>query len=194
MKITYFGHSCFTLQSGGYTVALDPYDEKVPGYQPLSISADRVCCSHEHFDHCYVSAVAIKDSGVKDPFSETSYLIPHDDEGGAKRGMNKIRVFCAEGRKVIHFGDTGCMPSDDYLEAFKGADAIMIPVGGFFTIDPAQAKAIADAIKPRLLIPMHYRDGSQGLSQIAEIGEFLSLCKDAVYEVRKLNYGESIEI
>jgi len=194
MKLEYFGHSCFTLSSGGFTLAIDPYDDKVEGYPPLKISADKVFCSHDHFDHCYVQAVDTSNASSEDPFSVESFDIPHDDAGGAKRGMNKIRAFSAEGKKVIHFGDTGCMPSEELLEALKGADAILIPVGGFFTIDADQAKAIADVIEPKMVIPMHYRQGKVGIQQIAEPYDFISKCKNAPYTVKLMAYGEIIEI
>ena len=194
MKITYYGHSCFTVSSSGYTLALDPYNDMVQGYPPLALEANKVYCSHGHMDHAFVDAVTIKDAGAADPFDVKSFEIPHDDAGGSKRGMNQIRIFYAEGKKVIHFGDTGCIPDAAILEELKGADIAMIPVGGVFTVDPAQAKQIADAIAPRILIPMHYKKGSRGLQIIADLDAFLDLCKDVPYEVRPLEYKESIEI
>ena len=194
MKITYYGHSCFTLESGGFVLALDPYNDMVQGYPPLAVEANKVWCSHGHLDHAYVDAVTIKVTDTADPFVVQSYEIPHDDAGGAKRGMNQIRVFTSEGKKVIHFGDTGCMPSEELLEKLKGADAAMVPVGGFFTIDAAQARAITDAIEPKIVIPMHFKRGSEGLQKIAELSVFLDLCRDVSYEVMPLEYGEIIEI
>ena len=52
MKITWNGHSCFTLSTSDGTVVMDPYeDQSVPGYQALKLTADLVLCSHEHSDH-----------------------------------------------------------------------------------------------------------------------------------------------
>ena len=194
MKITYHGHSCFTLESGGFVLALDPYNDMVQGYPPLAIEANKVWCSHGHLDHAYVDAVTVKNADIADPFDVQSYEIPHDDAGGAKRGMNQIRVFTAEGKKVIHFGDTGCMPSEELLDKLKGADVAMVPVGGFFTVDAAQARAITDAIEPKIVIPMHFKRGSEGLQKIAELSVFLDLCRDVDYEVIPLEYKEVIEI
>ena len=115
MKITYYGHSCFTIASGGFSVAVDPYDKSVEGYPLLALKANKVYCSHGHFDHNYVQAVEIVPA-KEDPFKVTEIEIPHDKEGGAKRGMNTIRIFEAEGKKIIHFGDTGCMPAEDVIE------------------------------------------------------------------------------
>lgn len=43
MKITWLGHSCFTVESQGYRIVLDPYkDGSVPGLAPVRVEADQV--------------------------------------------------------------------------------------------------------------------------------------------------------
>ena len=52
MKLTWLGHSCFKMESNGYTIILDPYEDGyVPGLAPVRETADAVFCSHEHSDH-----------------------------------------------------------------------------------------------------------------------------------------------
>ena len=194
MKISYFGHSCFTIASEGFTIALDPYDGSVPGYPPLALKADMVCCSHGHFDHNYTQAVELSGTERSCPFAISQIEIPHDKEGGAKRGMNLIRIFQAEGKKIIHFGDTGCMPGPDVIEALKGADVAMVPVGGFFTIDAKEAKELMEAIKPVVVIPMHYKKGTQGLPMIGTLDDFLEACKGSDLNIRPMEYGEETEV
>lgn len=193
MKITYYGHSCFTIASGGFSVAVDPYDKSVEGYPLLALKANKVYCSHGHFDHNYVQAVEIVQA-KEDPFKVTEIEIPHDKEGGAKRGMNTIRIFEAEGKKIIHFGDTGCMPAEDVIETLKGADAALVPVGGVFTIDGAEAKELMEKIKPASVIPMHYKNGPQGLQIIASLDDFLKTCEGSGLNIVPMEYGQTIEI
>ena len=188
MVITYHGHACFTLESGSFTIAIDPYDEHVPGFRPLRLKANEVYCSHGHGDHCYVQAVQIDTEGgchldsnlilnALDNLDLTGVDIPgfHDDAQGAKRGRNTMRIFEAEGLKVAHLGDIGCFPPEEDLEKLKGLDVCMIPVGGFYTIDAAQAKELAELLQPRIVIPMHFRQGDLGLGAIAELDAFTSL-------------------
>ena len=33
----------------------------------------------------------------------------------------------------------------------------MVPVGGYYTIGPEEAKALIDDLQPKVVIPMHYR-------------------------------------
>ena len=56
----------------------------------------------------------------------------------------------------------------------------MIPVGGYYTIDARQAKALVDELKPRVVIPMHYRSEHFGYDVIAPLEDFLTLCGDVV--------------
>jgi L-ascorbate metabolism protein UlaG (beta-lactamase superfamily) len=188
MKITYYGHSCFTLESDGYVIALDPYDSGVPGYGDLKLSANKVYCSHGHMDHAYTDAVEIVPAKRPSPFEVTELELPHDDANGAKRGFTFIRLFKAEGKTVVHYGDLGCPLTERAEELFKNADAALVPVGGFFTIDAAQAKAMADAIGARVVIPMHYRGEGFGYDVIGPVEAFTKLC-DTVKE-----YGDTIEV
>lgn len=189
MKITYKGHSCFTVEQDGFVIGFDPYDPGTPGYEPLHIEVNELYCSHGHGDHSYTAAASIKAAGAVSPFEITELTVPHDDEGGAKRGMNTVRIVKAAGKKIAHFGDTGCMPSEEQLEALSGCDLVMIPVGGFFTIDADTANRIVDIIQPGLAVPMHYRKGNCGYEMIADIDDI-----KLGQRFRVMEYGESLEI
>ena len=64
MNITWLGHSCFLVESGGWRVVLDPY--YVETYPALHVEADEVLCSHGHRDHNFLEAVTL--SGRSRPF------------------------------------------------------------------------------------------------------------------------------
>lgn len=174
MKITWHGHSCFTVETGGYTVVFDPYaDGSVPGYPPLRLQADAVYCSHEHADHSGRQIVTL--SGRTCPVSIETLATFHDDRRGLLRGKNTVHILSEEGLRVAHLGDLGHMPTGKTLEALRGLDAVMIPVGGFYTIDAHTAGALIDAIGPRVVIPMHYRWGAHGYDVISELSAFTGL-------------------
>ena len=189
MKITYYGHSCFTLESQGFRIVVDPYRDYVPGYRKLDLESDAAYCSHGHDDHCWVQAVTMRENGAKDPFTVTEIAGFHDDVRGAKRGPNTMRVFEAEGLKVAHLGDIGCMLPDEDLEKLKGLDACLVPVGGFYTIDAKQAKELMDILQPRVIIPMHYRLGKFGFAEIGELKTFTDL-----YEGVQFAGSQSIDL
>ena len=180
MKLIWHGHSCFLAETALGTAVFDPYtDGKVPGLAPLSLTADAVYCSHGHDDHSAADKVTL--TGRKPGFRVETIPCFHDDMRGLKRGRNTIHVLEAEGLRVAHLGDLGHRLKGPALEKLRGVDALLIPVGGFFTIDAAAARAVADDIGPRVVIPMHYRLGDMGFAQIAELSAFTDLCADVIY-------------
>lgn len=173
MTITWLGHSCFMLEENGFRALLDPYHE-VQGLPDIETEADAVYCSHDHFDHAYTEKVRLT-SGKENPFAVTEVPAFHDDQAGALRGTNMIRKFTAGGVSVAHLGDLGHPLSEEQLAALGHCDAILIPVGGFYTIDAVSAKAVADAVGAAVVVPMHYRDGGVGFDVLSTLDDFTAL-------------------
>ncbi len=194
MKITYHGHSCFTVEENGFRVVLDPFTG-VRGFEETELEAEAALCSHGHDDHSYTDRVKISGKGGN-PFSVTQFEVPHDDAGGRLRGMNLVTVLEAGGKKIVHMGDTGCVPSKNVLEAIKGADALMIPVGGYYTIDAKTAAEIAGLTAPRHIIPMHYRDGELGYEVLGTVEDFIAFLSEEQKKSLLLvkGYESSVEI
>ena len=180
MKITYYGHSCFVLESGGWRVCLDPF-KGVKGYADPHIGADEVFCSHDHFDHNCAEAVELSGRDpAESPFDVTEVPCWHDDVQGAKRGANVIRVFEAEGLSIAHFGDIGCELSPEQKAVLSDLDVALVPVGGTYTLTAAQSKALMDELQPKVVIPMHYRLGNYGFPELQTLEDFTSLCDEVV--------------
>lgn len=180
MKLIWHGHSCFTLETGQGTVVFDPYaDGSVPGLPPLDLQADLVLCSHEHSDHNARNTVHL--SGKAPSFQVERLDTFHDPEKGALRGPNTIHIISADGLRVAHMGDLGCALTSAQLEQLQGLDAVLLPVGGYYTIDAAQAAEIARQLKARVVVPMHYRGNGFGYDVIAPLDAFLALRGDVVH-------------
>ena len=173
MKITWLGHSCFCVESEGYRIVLDPY-LSVRGYAPLHVRANRVLCSHEHFDHNCREAVTLEE-GVLSPFTVETAATLHDNRGGTLRGQNTVHILRAEGRTVVHLGDLGHQLMQEQAAKLKGCDVLLIPVGGTYTIDAAGAKQVTEMLRPRVIVPMHYRRGELGFDNIGALDDFLCL-------------------
>ncbi|MCY1044050.1 metal-dependent hydrolase [Corallococcus sp. bb12-1] len=62
----------------------------------------------------------------------------------------------ANGPTLYHAGDTGAFQSMALIaEQFKPTVALL-PIGGHFTMDPAQAAVAAKLLKVKTVVPMHY--------------------------------------
>ncbi len=180
MTLTYLGHSCFLVESHGYQILFDPYEpDSVPGYRPISAQADQVLCSHEHRDHHGVDQVTLRQGGVS-PFTVETISTWHDDQQGALRGSDTIHILDDGQCRIAHLGDLGCELSDQQKGQLKNLTALMIPVGGFYTIDALQAKALIDELKPQVVIPMHYRGNGFGYDVIGTLDAFIQLCSNVI--------------
>lgn len=181
MKLTWIGHSCFLVESQGYRIVFDPYEpDSVPGYLPISVEADQVLCSHEHRDHHGVKQVTLRQGSAASPFTIRTISTWHDDQQGALRGPNTIHILDDGSCRIAHLGDLGCELPPQQKEELKGLTAVLIPVGGYYTIDAAQAKALVDELCPQVVIPMHYRGDGFGYDVIGTLDQFTSLCGNVV--------------
>jgi L-ascorbate metabolism protein UlaG (beta-lactamase superfamily) len=185
MKIKYLGHSCFQIFSETQSVVIDPYsDGSVPGLEPLRVKANAVYCSHQHADHNGVSCVEF--DGEDTDFARTQIASWHDDQQGALRGPNTIQVFECDDKRIAHLGDLGCDLDDEQRAQLQDLDVLMIPVGGYFTIDAKQAAKIVLELKPKCVIPMHYKGENFGYDVLATVDDFLALVPGA----RKIDADE----
>lgn len=182
MLIRYHGHSEFLIEgAGGLRILTDPYDPRIP-FPQKEVQADVVTISHEHLDHCYTDKLLGEPMLVRGPGSHApreglsilgidSY---HDDAQGQKRGHNTIFIIQLEGLRIAHLGDLGAPPEAAGMEALRGADILMVPVGGTYTLDALEAAALVRQLQPRIVIPMHYKRGEQGLQNIGAADGFLA--------------------
>ncbi len=178
VTVRWLGHSAFMITAGEHSLALDPFQPgSVPGFGDIDETADIVLCSHGHYDHGYTEAVKL--TGSHDvPFTVTELSTYHDDVQGEKRGKNTIHIISVDDVRIAHLGDIGCELTDEQASALHGVDVLLIPVGGFYTIDAAAAKSMVDIIEPRITVPMHYRTERFGFPVLAPIEDFLALCSN----------------
>ncbi len=93
------------------------------------------------------------------------------------KGENWLGYIIENGKTVYHAGDTDLIPEMKKIAelAKKKRLIALLPVGGTYTMDSAEAARAAQIIKPFLAIPMHW--GSIiGSKEDAE--KFVELCKE----------------
>lgn len=172
MRISWLGHACFTVEHEGYRVVIDPFCD-VPGCRDTAAEAEEVLCSHGHYDHHYTDGVTLR-GGKESPFTVETVATCHDEEGGSLRGENTVHCLRAGGLAVVHLGDLGHPLSEAQAAPLRGCDALLIPVGGTYTLDAAGAAAVVRELQPRVVIPMHYRGEDFGFDNIDTVEPFLA--------------------
>ena len=169
MRLRYYGHSSFLLEAvDGTRVIVDPYRSGsfngAIKLAPIADTADAVVASHAHDDHGAVDTIPGHPQAFVHPTSATvggwkitGIDVAHDAEGGRSRGKNTIIVLDDGDVRLVHLGDLGHTLTSETVAAIGRVDVLLIPVGGHFTIDHAQAAEVVEALDPRIVIPMHYK-------------------------------------
>ncbi len=179
MDIYWYGQACFKLKGKNATVVIDPYDPDFVGLKlPKDLQSDVVLTTHDHKDHNNVASVVKTPSGtVPMLFSEpgeyevagvaiTGVSSFHDNSEGSERGVNTIFHILFDNLDIVHLGDLGqAKLTEGQITEIGQTDILLIPVGGFFTIDSKLASDIVSQLEPKIIIPMHYKLDKSFLSE-----------------------------
>lgn len=169
MKIKWLGHSAFAITSKDNKIIItDPFDAGYYGggmrYPKITVTADIVTTSHSHPDHGGIKLLPGKPQVINQSgeFNIGSIKITgitswHDTKQGKERGNNIVFVYEIDAIRMAHLGDLGHIPTKEQLDKIGQVDILLIPVGGHFTIDAAQATEVASKMAPKIVIPMHYK-------------------------------------
>lgn len=181
MDIKYFGHSAFFIRSKDAKVVTDPFDPKMTGIKFPKTEADIVTISHQHKDHNFKEGISgtplfseMPGEYEKNGVRITGYQTYHDKKKGEERGENVAYKIEADGISILHCGDLGVVWDDSFIDQLGEVDVLMVPVGGFYTVDANEAVELVKKIEPSLVIPMHYKTAKHSKdAEISPVDEFL---------------------
>lgn len=214
-SIRFLGHACFLIEHAKTKIVIDPYegyafpdfDISLEKYKDILKDVDYVISSHKHADHYYISDKLYPKAkyisgdekiGKRDILKpgeiEISYLkVDH----GPGRGKCAGILLKLNNKKIYHFGDTYRIEEGDIKKLIdEKIDIALIPIGGTYTLDPKEATEILLKIKPKKVIPMHYRTDKNKIVPYT-IEDFLKnkeKLKNAGIEIISLREGEVVEL
>jgi L-ascorbate metabolism protein UlaG (beta-lactamase superfamily) len=179
MKIKWLGHACFIITSEtGMKIITDPYGPRDDlSYGEITEAADIVTISHDHSDHNNMAGVKgnpeiVRGSAKIKGIEFKGIPSYHDDVEGSQRGKNTIFCFEVDGLRICHLGDLGHQLSDKQVAELGTIVMLLIPVGGYYTIDAKVATQVCSQIKPKVIIPMHFKTDKCAFP-ITGVDEFL---------------------
>jgi L-ascorbate metabolism protein UlaG (beta-lactamase superfamily) len=207
VKLQWLGHAGFRISDGNSVIYIDPWKLKTAPHD-----ATLVLVSHSHFDHYSADDLA------KVSAPQTKLIAAADVVGEAGKGQalkpgqtleaGQVKVtgvaaynpakkfhpkannwlgFVIEvgGKRIYYAGDTDIT---DEMKSLKNIDLALLPVGGTYTMNAAEAAEAVKLFKPKRAIPCHWGDvaGSK-----ADADQFAKL---AACEVKVLSPGESITV
>ena len=193
MVISYYGLSCFEIQSGGTSLVFDlparnashsdaGGPSKKSAVKSPRFQADIFVQSHDHDGHNGVESITReKEFFLVD--SPGEYEIKgiyirgmksfHDSVSGKKHGTNTVYMVRCENVKLCFMGDFGEKEIKPELKEEIGEiDVLFVPIGGETVLDAEGARKAINQIEPTIAIPMHYPNNGKALkSFLAEMGQ-----------------------
>lgn len=196
VEITWIGHASFRLAGDGGVVYIDPW--KVP--DTARADGNVVIVSHDHYDHCSpddvvrvavpgATIVAPPDTAAKFPAATpagpgekvivggvTVEAIPAYNVGKKfhPRENGWIgAVVTLDATRIYYAGDTDLIDEMGQLEAI---DVALLPVGGTYTMTPAEAAQACQRIGCKQAIPYHWGDIVGSADDAAAFETAVSCC------------------
>ena len=175
IKIQWLSHATFRITSADTVIYIDPWKLQNP-----TADADYIFISHSHFDHyspddinaltsdkttIYASADVIdaEQRGEKLTPGATitrpainieavpAYNPNKDFHPRANNWLGLILEL--DGKRIYYAGDTDVT---EEMKALQNIEVALLPVGGTYTMNPAEAAEAANTFKPKLAIPYHW--------------------------------------
>ena len=218
MKITWLGHSCFLLE-GSKKVIIDPFIPE--GEVPKDVDVVALTHGHnDHFGETLsfsAPVVAINEiahwlqskgmtaegmniggtievEGVRftmTPALHSSWLEASGEQGfygGVAAGF----VIRMDDHVIYHAGDTGLFSDMKLIRELYHPEVALLPIGGRYTMGPAEAMMAAEFIGASCVIPMHYNTFPP-IEQDAEAFK-KSIERTSNIRVKVISPSETIEI
>lgn len=215
MQLTWLGHSCVLL-TGSKKVLIDPFIE---GGSVLATEPDLVAVTHGHGDHMgevvalkkttiaiaeiarYLKTKGVPAEGMNTggtlsiqgvSFTMTPALhsgwIEEAGTGSTAAGF----VIGMDGVRVYHAGDTGLFSDMKLIGELYHPDVALLPIGGRYTMGPAEAMMAANFVGAKTVIPIHYNTWEKIAADPLPFKKAIELTTDM--KVQVLAPGESLEI
>ena len=180
-NIRVFTHSSIKVQDGNKAIYIDPFEMKEAPHD-----ADLILITHDHHDHFSPNDISkvskaetvlvVPEKMAKKAEDASKFVARIETIGqGDAKDVDGLRIetvpayntlkpfhmksagwvgyiFEANGKRIYIAGDT-----DMTKEAMAvKCDIALVPIGGYYTMDPKDAAALVNTIKPEIAIPTHY--------------------------------------
>lgn len=170
MNIKWCGHSAFLVAADNGLVRLlfDPYISGAWNgalrYGAIREKCDAVFVSHKHDGHFGYNSLSGNTALIRgygkfwvQNVHVNGVKTWHDDSNGQERGDNTVFSFRLDGINIAHMGDIGHALNEEQLKEIGEVDVLMVPCGGGSTVDAKGAMVLVEQLKPKVVLPMHYK-------------------------------------
>jgi len=185
--VKWLGHAAFEILLDNKKILVDPWltNPLSPTRPEEYRDVDIIIVTHDHGDHLGDAITILKNSRAKfvGIYELSSYIIengvPQDRVIGGNiggpievngltfilthathscdRGSPTGVVIKGKEATIYHAGDTGLFYDMALIGELYKPDIALLPIGGHFTMGPYEAAKAVELLKPKVVIPMHYK-------------------------------------
>lgn len=206
-SIQWLGHASFKISHKDEVIYIDPWKIKDAAHD-----ATLVLVSHSHYDH-YSSDDIAGVSSANTKLIAPADVIAQQSAGeqilpGSTKDINSVVVqgiaaynpgkqfhpkennwlgfiIQVDSKRIYYAGDTDLT---EEMKALEDISVALLPVGGTYTMNAAEAAEATEHINPEIAIPYHWGDIVGGRKDAEDFA------KRASCEVKILNPGQTIEL
>ena len=198
MKIKFYAHASFRLETDDLAIVTDPYTPAPgnSGFDRIDEEADIVLMSsatdsfhsdpsHVKGNPIVVNTLALPPEGknidgkifVKSYPGWESMTFDYRAEFDRDPDANALYHFELGGLRFLHMGDIGNPIVKEHMDALAGkVDVLLALAGAHATIALDDLDVFIKHVKPKVVIPMHYYS-AKGVLKIEPVESFLKHCK-----------------
>ncbi|MEG5057516.1 MBL fold metallo-hydrolase [Microcoleus sp. A2-C5] len=196
LSVQWLGHTCFLFTGGGARVLVNPFRPLgcTAGYRSPKVPTDLILISSRLLDEGAVDGFSGNPGLLYEPGAYRSNGLriqgirtQKDREGGKRFGVNVAWLWQQAGVKILHLGGLAGPIGIEEQILIGRPDILLIPVGGGpKAYTPAEAKQTVQLLKPKMVIPTHYKtQAADAACDLVSLDEFLALMDGT--PVRRLN-------
>jgi L-ascorbate metabolism protein UlaG (beta-lactamase superfamily) len=187
LSVQWLGHTCFLFAGGGARVLVNPFRPLgcTAGYRPPKVQADLILIGSRLLDEGAIDGVSDTQSLLYEPGVYQSKGLrlqgirtQKDRQGGRRFGVNVAWLWQQAGVKILHLGGVAGPIGIEEQILIGRPDLVLIPVGGGpKAYTPAEAKQALQLLKPKMVIPTHFKTqaADPAACDLVPLDEFLAL-------------------
>ena len=187
LSVQWLGHTCFLFSGGGFKVLVNPFRQIgcTAGYRAPKVATDLILISSRLLDEGAIDGFSGNPGLLYEPgvFQFNGARIEgirteKDREGGRRFGVNVAWMWRQAGVKILHLGGIAGQIGIEQQILLGRPDLLLIPVGGGAkAYTPEEAKKTVELLKPKIVIPTHYKTQAADAAtcDLVSLDEFLAL-------------------
>lgn len=187
LSVQWLGHTCFLFVGGGMRVLVNPFRQIgcTTGYRSPKVDTDLILISSRLLDEGAIDGFSGNPGLLYEPgiyqFNGTrieGIRTDKDRQGGRRFGVNVAWLWQQAGVKILHLGGIASPLGLEQQILIGRPDVMFLPVGGGpKAYTPQEAKQALQLLKPRMVIPTHYRTQAADAAtcELVPLDEFLSI-------------------